>query len=44
MKNKKTALYLILSLLLAVLVSSCAIDRKCPAYTQAGEASVAVRA
>lgn len=44
MKNKKTVLYLTLSLLLAILVSSCAIDRKCPAYTQAGGSSVSVRA
>lgn len=35
MKNKKRITYIVISLLLAGLLSSCAIDRKCPAYTQA---------
>lgn len=35
MKTKKTLAVLFIGLLLAGLLSSCAIDRKCPAYSQA---------
>jgi len=34
MKTKKVLLYFILSAFLLGLLSSCAIDRKCPAYSQ----------
>ncbi len=35
MKNKKIAVYILLGVLAAVLLGSCAIDKKCPAYTKA---------
>lgn len=35
MKTKKTIVALCIGLFLAGLLSSCAIDRKCPAYSQA---------
>lgn len=34
MKMKKVIIGLVLSLFLLGLLSSCAIDRKCPAYTE----------
>ncbi len=35
MKNKKVMIYILLGVLAASLLGSCAIDKKCPAYTQA---------
>ncbi len=35
MKNKKIAVYILLGILVASLLGSCAIDKKCPAYTHA---------
>lgn len=35
MKNKKILFYILAVVLISGLLSSCAIDRKCPAYTQA---------
>lgn len=36
MKNKKIVLCILLGVLAASLLGSCAIDKKCPAYTNAG--------
>lgn len=35
MKNKRTLACVAVVLLLTAMLSSCAIDRKCPAYSQA---------
>lgn len=35
MKNKKIAIYILSAVLAALLFGSCAIDKKCPAYTKA---------
>lgn len=35
MKNKKIVVYILLGLFTASLLCSCAIDKKCPAYTKA---------
>lgn len=35
MKNKKIAIYILTGVLAALLLGSCAIDKKCPAYTKA---------
>lgn len=35
MKNKKIVLCILLGVLAASLLGSCAIDKKCPAYTNA---------
>ncbi len=35
MKNKKIVIYILSGVLAAILFGSCAIDKKCPAYTKA---------
>lgn len=40
MKNKKIVVCILLGFFTACLLGSCAIDKKCPAYTKAGTESV----
>lgn len=40
MKNKKIVIYILSGILAIILFSSCAIDKKCPAYTKANVENV----
>lgn len=40
MKNKKIVIYILLGVLAAGLLGSCAVDKRCPAYGNAGVGQV----
>lgn len=44
MKNKKLVICIVVAALVSALFSSCAIDRKCPAYTQVQTENSGIRA